>query len=422
MYVEGHVNPAFEPVRKHFTKMMGSAMERNAQLCIYSGDECVVDLWGSYEHDLDFSPDALINVFSSGKSLESILLGMLAEKRLFSFDDPIASHWPEFAQNGKQALTIADLMRHEGGLASLHHTFTPAELQTEQILENSVGRVLEGHPLFFSAGDAPENRREYHSITRGWIANEIFRRLDPAQRTMGQFIREEVAEKAGLDVFINLHENELHRISPLHSVSMASQLLRWSLPKFCGRAQALSLFHLPKKLWSIRTNLKRIAAQKFPTPIAGFYNGTAFSDHAFATAEIPSAGSKCSARGLAKLGAYLVNGGALAETRLFAEETIDLLHGDPVDRNMSLVDTTFTQSGLAQFRATQPGDEEYRPSMNAGREGFYGWMGYGGSIFQWHPENRIAFAFVPTALNYLDVFNERGKALQRTTIQAVQNA
>ena len=60
--------------------------------------------------------------------------------------------------------------------------------------------------------------------------------------------------------------------------------------------------------------------------------------------------------------------------------------------------------------------------MNAGREGFYGWMGYGGSIFQWHPENRIAFAFVPTALNYLDVFNERGKALQRTTIQAVQNA
>lgn len=30
--------------------------------------------------------------------------------------------------------------------------------------------------------------REYHSISRGYILNEIFRRADPKKRTLGEFI------------------------------------------------------------------------------------------------------------------------------------------------------------------------------------------------------------------------------------------
>ena len=50
--------------------------------------------------------------------------------------------------------------------------------------------------------------------------------------------------------------------------------------------------------------------------------------------------------------------------------------------------------------------------LNHGRESFYGWMGLGGSIFQWYPNYQIGFAFVPNSLHVLDLVNERGKAFQ----------
>ena len=57
--------------------------------------------------------------------------------------------------------------------------------------------------------------------------------------------------------------------------------------------------------------------------------------------------------------------------------------------------------------------------FNEGREGFYGWMGLGGSIFQWHPELDIGFAFVPTSLHVLDFLNERGKVYQAEVMKCV---
>ena len=46
------------------------------------------------------------------------------------------------------------------------------------------------------------------------------------------------------------------------------------------------------------------------------------------------------------------------------------------------------------------------------RAGYYGWMGYGGSIFQWHPKLRIGFAYTPTLLEFHDMYNQRGGRLQ----------
>ena len=71
---------------------------------------------------------------------------------------------------------------HEGGLAQLNVTLSAAQLETSALQQNSVGRVLEQHPLRFPEGDSP---REYHTITRGWIVNEIFRRIEPSNKTLG---------------------------------------------------------------------------------------------------------------------------------------------------------------------------------------------------------------------------------------------
>ena len=46
-------------------------------------------------------------------------------------------------------------------------------------------------------------------------------------------------------------------------------------------------------------------------------------------------------------------------------------------------------------------------------------MGLGGSIFQWHPEDEIGFAFVPTSLHLFDGMNERGKVYQAEVLRCV---
>ena len=60
-------------------------------------------------------------------------------------------------------------------------------------------------------------------------------------------------------------------------------------------------------------------------------------------------------------------------------------------------------------------------ALNDGRQGFFGWMGLGGSIFQWHPRHDIGFGYVPTSLNVLDILNERGKEYQREVVRCVEN-
>ena len=53
-----------------------------------------------------------------------------------------------------------------------------------------------------------------------------------------------------------------------------------------------------------------------------------------------------------------------------------------------------------------------------GRSGFYGWMGFGGSCFQWNPHLKIGFAFVPTELE-MDLTNMRAGMLQEAVVRVV---
>jgi len=105
-----------------FRSEMRTKAEENAQLCIYYQGQLVVDLWASKSNDTDFTADSLVNVFSSGKSLETLAIASLVDRGLLNYNDQIADHWPEFAGNGKGSITVADLMRHEAGLVSLKYT------------------------------------------------------------------------------------------------------------------------------------------------------------------------------------------------------------------------------------------------------------------------------------------------------------
>jgi len=66
----------------------------------------------------------------------------------------------------------------------------------------------------------------------------------------------------------------------------------------------------------------------------------------------------------------------------------------------------------ASFKFTQGGVCQFEDEVSQGRGGYFGWMGFGGSVFQWHPELKIGFGYVPTLLTWIDLANNKGRLLQ----------
>ncbi len=415
--VEGQVAPGFEPVKARFEHNMKTLAERNAQLCIYVGDERVVDLWASCNGDAAFSADSLANVFSSSKNLEAITLAMLFDQGLVDYGARVADYWPEYAANGKDQTTVADVMRHEAGLAAFDTTLNPVDLQASQLATNTVGAIIAGQTPKWRLG--ADNQREYHAITRGWIVNEIFRRIEPQGRTIGQFLRTQVSEKFALDAHIGATDSEIARMSDVVMLGFGYQFMQGLVPRRLGRRIEPNLAQNLAKLWRLGKGRKSGTTAGAPTPLTGMKRLSVFNSTEVAKAEIPSAGARCSARGLAKLAAIMANGGELEGKRLMSASAHAALHAQPVARDMMSMPTTFTQGGVAAFGAPVD-DSPLAAGLNAGREGFYGWMGLGGSIFQWHPELKIGFGYVPTSLNILDIVNERGKAYQVEVVNCLR--
>ena len=413
--VDGTVAAGFEPLRRHFEDAFRRGEEQYAQLCVYVDGERVVDLWGSADARAEFGPDALVNIFSSGKSLEAIALASLVSRGLLDYAARIADYWPEFAGAGKDGTRVRDLMRHEAGLAALGRSIAPDDLLTERLKENSVGRILEDHPpRFRSNGEV----REYHAVTRGWIANELFRRVDPAGRTIGEYLREEVAGPLAADVHVGLPSAELERVKAVSPVPQGRYLLELFKPPGLERRVAHDVFALAGNVLPLLGGFRHRSTADAPPPIEGMRDVSTFNDPVVRRGETPSANAHASARGLARLAAAMAAEGELDGHRLMSRAAWAALHAEPVRRPMGM-ETTFTQGGVAHFGPHSRNPHRIVRALNLGRDGYYGWMGLGGSIFQWHPERRIGFAFVPTSLHVPDFVNERGKAYQALAVDCL---
>ena len=112
----------------------------------------------------------------------------------------VVKYWPEFASEGKEDVRFADILRHESGLAWLNHTFSWDDLSEVGIQANKVSSVIESQPLVHVDRDTVT--RAYHSLTQGFIFNEIVRRVDPKGRTLSKFISDEIRQPFSIDLHL----------------------------------------------------------------------------------------------------------------------------------------------------------------------------------------------------------------------------
>jgi len=120
--VEGEVKPGYEAVADAFRRNLIAGTEVGAACAVSVGGELVVDLWaGSRDprQGLRWEEDTLVNMFSTTKGVSSIALAHGHSRGLFDYDKPVAEYWPEFAVEGKELVTIRQLLSHQAGLCAI---------------------------------------------------------------------------------------------------------------------------------------------------------------------------------------------------------------------------------------------------------------------------------------------------------------
>lgn len=145
--------------------------------------------------------------------------------------------------------------------------------------------------------------------------------------------------------------------------------------------------------------------------------------------ELPSANANCSARGLAKLGALMANRGHLDNVEVMSAAGWASMHGNPTEKKLfGALNTRFTRGGVNIISAEEEENEEKMDEpKNANLKemmryltGFVGWMGLGGSIFQWQPRKQVGFAYVPSLVDWTDLANIKGMNLQACVMRCIE--
>ncbi|OAB60458.1 esterase [Leptolyngbya valderiana BDU 20041] len=199
--VFGHVAPGFEPVRDAFEANFAERGEIGAAFTLISGGEVLVDLRGGYadrKKSRAWGEETIAPVFSTGKAVTGLVVAWLVDQGRLDYDAPVAAVWPEFAQAGKDAVTLAEALSHQAGLPGYDQEMDPSDWFDREAMENRFAAMA---PLW-----APGEGSGYHPISYGVIADAVVRRADAKNRTVGAILREEICGPRGIDFHIGVDE------------------------------------------------------------------------------------------------------------------------------------------------------------------------------------------------------------------------
>jgi CubicO group peptidase (beta-lactamase class C family) len=220
-HVDGFVAPGFEEVRAEFERNFAERGEIGAAVAAYWRGEKVVDLWGGRrtpDGDAPWNEDTMVVVMSTTKGLAAMTLAVANARGWLDYDAPVARYWPEFAQNGKAAITVRQLLGHEAGLVLLDEKLTIEKLGDLDYVARLLARQKPAWP--------PGTRHGYHTMSLGLYMQELIRRADPQHRTFGRFFHDEVAEPLGLEFYIGLPSAiPSERLAVLKTLSLTRALL-----------------------------------------------------------------------------------------------------------------------------------------------------------------------------------------------------
>jgi CubicO group peptidase (beta-lactamase class C family) len=363
----GTVAAGFEPVRDAFEENFRSRNDVGAAFSAYVHGEKVVDLWGGdAAPGRPFDDQTIVLAFSVAKGITAFVMQLLAERGQLDIGNAVADYWPEFAQNGKDAVTVEQVLTHTAGVPIIPDYWDWISLdRPEAYLDLArIRQGLEEAPLQWEPG----TDFAYHSTTYGWILGEVVRRI--TGKTLGEYLQAEVAGPLGLDLWIGTPESVHERVATLipDPAYDSDEFYAHLAPDLPGGQTAF---------------LGR--ERRFGEAVLHAYN-----DPHMWRAEHPAGNGIMDARSLARLYALLANGGELDGVELLSPRTIEDWSTIRVDQK-DLYDGRDFRVALG-YISTMSWYEIGRGPRTFGDPGMGGAIGYADL------DTGLAFAFTPNRM------------------------
>jgi CubicO group peptidase (beta-lactamase class C family) len=205
--VRGTVRSGFEPLRTEFARGFAERDELGAAFAVAVDGEIVVDLWGGVADATTGRPwaaDTLQLIFSGSKGLVATALLTLVERAGLDLDAPVATCWPQFGAEGKEAITLRQTVTFTAGLPALRQPVSQEDIEDPA----AMAALLAAQP---PESDPRVYPLMYGPFTPGWIVAEVVRRVDG--RDLATYFQQEVARPHDLDVHFGVRPEDLHRVA-----------------------------------------------------------------------------------------------------------------------------------------------------------------------------------------------------------------
>lgn len=358
--IQGTVDEGFGAVADAFGANFESHGEVGAAFCLHVNGEKKVDIFAGVadpKEGVPWTQDTLQLVFSTTKGAAAICVARLVEAGKLDYAEPVATYWPEFAQNGKENITLGQMMSHQGGLAAVDASLTFEDVMAVTPIVDALAAQT---PLW-----EPGTAHGYHALTYGWLAGEVVRRADG--RTIGTYLAEEVAGPLGLDFWIGLPESEEPRVSRLLSAAPPTDpeelamMMQIAGPGTMG-FRALFLDGV----------MMALDPDKSP-----------FNSREVHATEMPAANGITNATSLSRM--YAATIGEVDGVRLLSEDTMNAMRAQQVyapDKAL-VAETRFGHGMMLHCDVV--------PMMT---EGSFGHAGAGGSLGYADPDTGVAYGYV----------------------------
>lgn len=347
--IRGECDARFEGVREAFEENFTERGDIGAAVAVTIEGEPVVDLWAGSADAAGtraWERDTIVNLYSTGKGVISLGVHMLVDRGVLELDAPVARYWPEFAQAGKEGITLRHVLSHRSGVVGARRLL-PREAKYDW--KTMTTALAEAEPWW-----EPGTRHGYHVWTWGWIVGEIVRRV--SGRSVGAFIHEEIADPLGVDFFIGTPASEHGRIAEIVPPS------RNPLPE---------------------PDVTSIIAMAHNNPTWSFEEANTAE---WREGSVPAGNAHGDARGLARFYGALALGGELDGVRLLSSEAIEAartLQSEGMDATIGI-----SNRYAAGFQLPSPELDDPRP------ETAFGHSGVGGSQAFADPGSGLGFAYV----------------------------
>jgi CubicO group peptidase (beta-lactamase class C family) len=388
--VEGQVSRGFEAVRETFADNFTRRKELGGGCCAHRHGKKVVDLWGGVRDKATGAPwqrDTMVLLYSATKGLAAMTLALAHSRGWLDYEERVATYWPEFAQQGKEKITVRTLLAHQAALFAFDE---PVDRSVVADLDRLAVVLARQKPAW-----EPGTRQAYHALTLGFYEGELLRRIDPEHRSLGQFFQDEIAGPLGLDLYIRLPESiPNERLATLAPPKPIDMLLGFPL-------------RLAWEGWNHHSNIYR--ALMTNPGFAVVHD----DEHVYArNLEVPSGGAVGTARALAQAYGVFASGGRELGLR---QETLDLLAAPAIPPTHGFFDECM--KGEIRFSL---GFMKPCSNWRFGSASSFGSPGSGGSLGFADPEAGVGYGYVTSQMGTHLTGDPRDVALRDALYAALQ--